>query len=118
MTAELPAGFEDLAGFLSWAQPTEYARNKRRWSASLEESQAFYDAMLARGPVALDYLDGFPLDALDGPQKNLLDLCLALAECAITIEMYGDPRPKYVFPIDRFVPVHDGWPVAAAGAAR
>lgn len=118
MTQELPEGFEDLTPHLSWAQPTEFARNKKRWSASMEESQAFYDTMLARGPAALDYLDQFTLDALDPRQKRLLDMCLALAECSIAIEMYGDPRPKYVFPIDRFVPVHDDWPVAAQGAAR
>lgn len=82
----------------------------------MEESQSFYQKMLARAPDALDYLDRYPLDALDESQKRLLDLCLALAECAVTVEMYGDPCPKYVFPIDRFVPLHDGWQPAANGA--
>lgn len=118
MTQELPPGFDDLAPYLSWAQPTEHARNKKRWAASMDESRLFYDAMLARGPDALDYLDTFDLDALDAPQKRLLDMCLALAECAITVEMYGDPRPKYVFPIDRFVPVHDAWPTVGQEASR
>lgn len=118
MTEALPKGFEDLTRYYSWAQSTEHARNEKRWSASMEESRSFYDAMLARGPAVLEYLDQFALDALDPPQKRLLDMCLALAECAITIEMYGEPRPKYVFPIDRFVPVHDNWPIAACGAGR
>jgi hypothetical protein len=104
-----PPGFEDVEQFSDWARPTETGRNQKRWSSSLEESQAFYDAMLIAAPRALAYLDGFPLDALDPGQSRLLDLCLALAECSATIEMYGEPRPNYVFPIERFVPVHDSW---------
>lgn len=116
MQQTLPEGFEDLAAFLDWAQPTEVGRNERRWSATMEESQLFYDTMLKRAPDALDYLDQFALDALTPSQQRLLNLCLALAECAITVEMYGEPNPKYVFPIARFVPLHDRWPVTAAGA--
>lgn len=118
MTQSLPAGFEDLEPFLSWAQPTETERNKRRWAATLAESQAFYDKMIERAPAALDYLDQFDLTKLDEAQKTLLNMCLALAECSITIEMYGDPQPKYVFPIERFVPVHDNWPLVNAGGVR
>lgn len=116
MQQTLPEGFEDLTPFLDWAQPTEVGRNDRRWAATMEESQQFYDTMLVRAPVALDYLDQFPLDSLTPPQQTLLNLCLALAECAITVEMYGEPNPKYVFPIARFVPVHDSWSIAANGA--
>lgn len=118
MSQDLPQGFDDLAPYLSWAEPTETGRNKKRWAASIEESRAFYDAMLARGPDALDYLDMFELAALDASQKRLLDMCLALTECSITVEMYGEPRPKYVFPIDRFVPVHDAWPTAGQETSR
>lgn len=113
MQKTLPEGFEDLTPFLDWAEPTEVGRNKRRWAASLAESQQFYDTMIVRAPAALDYLDQFPLDALTPEQQTLLNLCLALVECSVTIEMYGDPSPKYVFPIDRFVPLHDAWPIAA-----
>lgn len=107
----LPQGFESLERFADWAKPTETGRNQKRWSASLEESQSFYDAMLTSAPDALGYLDRFPLDALDPSQTRLLNLCLALAECSATIEMYGEPRPNYVFPIERFIPVHDSWGV-------
>ena len=112
MSASLPKGFEDLLPFIGWAQPTELERNAKRWSASLEESQAFYDKMIARGADALGYLGQFALKDIAGPDRTLLDMCLALAECSATIEMYGEPRPKYVFPIQRFVPTHDAWPLA------
>lgn len=116
MADGLPDGFEDLLPFLDWAQPTELERNEKRWSATMEESRAFYDAMLARGAAALDYLGQFPLDVIAGDDLTLLNLCLGLAECSATVEMYEHPQPKYVFPIERFVPVHDAWPLAAAGA--
>ncbi len=112
MSASLPEGFEDLLPFIDWARPTEMERNAKRWSASLEESRAFYDTMIARGPAALQYLGRFELKDIAGADRALLDMCLALAECSATIEMYGEPQPKYVFPIQRFVPTHDAWPLA------
>ncbi len=115
MTASLPRGFEDLEPFLDWARPTELERNSKRWSATMEESRAFYEVMIERGGAALEYLGGFELAAIEGAERRLLDLCLALAECSATIEMYEDPQPKYVFPIDRFVPTHDAWPLAGLG---
>ena len=113
---ELPEGFGDLDPYRDWARSTEMSRNEKRWSASLEESQAFYHAMLERGPAALEYLNQFPLDYFSKPEnasdRRLLDMCLALAEVSATVEMYEDPQPKYVFPIQRFIPVHDAWPLA------
>jgi hypothetical protein len=114
MAGKFPSGFEDLEAYAAWAEPTESGRNKKRWTSTLSESQSFYDVMLVRAPAALEYLGRFPLDGLDAEQANLLNLCLGLAECAVTIEMYGEPAPKYVFPIDRFIPVHDTWPAGVA----
>lgn len=115
-TDQLPHQFADLAPFLDWAQPTEVARNAKRWQSTLQESRKFYDAMLERGPAVLEYLGGFTLDAISGADRTLLNMCLALAECSATIEMYENPQPKYVFPIERFVPVHDTWDSASRGA--
>lgn len=115
MVTMLPEGFDDLLPFIDWAKPTEFERNSKRWSASLEESRLFYDAMIERGAAALDYLGRLPLDEIGGADRTLLDMCLALAECSATIEMYGEPRPKYVFPIARFCPTHDAWPLAGMG---
>jgi len=115
MADGLPDGFEDLLPFLDWSRPTELERNAKRWSATMDESQRFYDAMLARGAAALDYLGQFDLAEIDGENLVLLNMCLALTECSATVEMYEKPQPKYVFPIERFVPVHDAWSLSAAG---
>lgn len=109
MPGTFPDDFTALELFSDWALPTEYGRNSYRWRATLAESQAFYDAMLGHGAAALEYLNGFPIDELDARQTSLLNLCLAFTEVSVTIEMYGEPQPKYVFPIARFVPLHDGW---------
>lgn len=118
MPPPLPDDFADLEPWLDWAQPSEYLRNRRRWTATMAESQAFYDVMQRRCGDALAYLDQFPLAELDARQQTLLNMCLALTEVSVTIEMYGEPSPKYVFPIERFVPVHDGWPLGSAGPAK
>lgn len=118
MTHELPAGFEDLLPFLAWARPTEAERNARRWSATMEESQQFYDAMILRGAAALEYLGQFELGEIEGADASLLNMCLGLAECSATIEMYENPQPKYVFPIERFVPMHDTWVLTATGVRQ
>lgn len=115
MADRLPHGFEDLQPFIGWARPTELERNEKRWSATMDESQRFYDAMLARGPAALEYLDQFELAEIREENLLLLNMCLALAECSATIEMYEEAQPKYVFPMARFVPVHDSWPATATG---
>ncbi len=117
MQSPLPEGFADLEAWLDWAQPTELLRNRKRWSATMAESQAFYDAMLARCGDALGYLNQFPLPELDTQQQALLNMCLALTEVSVTVEMYGEAQPKYVFPIDRFVPTHDSWPLGSTGPA-
>lgn len=118
MTNQLPDAFQDLMPFIDWAAPTEMARNAKRWASTMEESRAFYDAMIQRGPAALQYLGQFPLTEIQGADLTLLNMCLALAECSATVEMYENPQPKFVFPIQRFVPVHDGWSLAQTGAAQ
>lgn len=118
MPSALPQEFADLEPWIDWAQPTELLRNQKRWSVNMEESQAFYDVMQERCGHALSYLDQFPLTAYTAEQETLLHLCFALAEVAITVEMYGEPQPKYVFPIDRFFPVHDSWALGATGPAE
>lgn len=117
MPSSLPDEFADLEPWIDWAQPTELLRNQKRWSVNMEESQAFYDVMHERCGDALSYLDQFPLTAYTSEQEALLHLCFSLAEVAITVEMYGEPQPKYVFPIDRFFPVHDSWALGATGPA-
>lgn len=105
----LPSGFEVLEQYLAWALPSERERNLKRWSATMQQTQAFYGAMLERTSDALDYLNQFELGDLTEAQSTLLNLCLAFVEASISVEMYEEAQPKYVFPIERFIPLHDQW---------
>ncbi len=58
MNVALPAGFEDLEKWLDWALPTMAERSARRSASSMDDLQAFYDAMLPRLDAALAYLSG------------------------------------------------------------
>ena len=104
-----PERFSALEMFGSWALPTERERHDRKSASSLTEIRAFYDAMLPVLPAALDYLNGFDLNELPTAERRLLDLCLAMVEAAMAIEMFGDADPPYLMSLDRFEPVHDRW---------
>ena len=91
---QLPDGFQELEPYLTrWALPTTVARMRARDSAEMCDIQAFYDAVVPRLPMALDYLQGVPYGAdMPQPARKLLDLCLAIAEIAPAVEWYGQPQ--------------------------
>jgi len=117
MSGALPQGFAALEQFAAWALPTERARNAKTNASTMAEVQAFYDAMLRALPGALDYLNGFALDAMPEPEQRLLDLCLAAVEAAMAVEMFGAVNPPYLMPVERFEPMHDAWAAARQEAA-
>jgi dsDNA-binding SOS-regulon protein len=107
--SKFPAQFSDLERLSDWALPTEQLRNSKRFAASLAQLQDVYDTLLSRADEAFTWLNQTPVEALDEQQRNLLNLFLTLAEVAFAIENYGEPAPKYLMRIDRFVPMHDAW---------
>jgi hypothetical protein len=109
MMAAFPARFATLERFASWALPTESQRHHRNGAAALAEVRDFYDATLPLLPEALEYLNGFDLKILPPQERQLLDLCLAMVEAAMSIEMFNEVNPKYLMSLDRFVPAHDAW---------
>ena len=59
----LPSEFAELEPFAAeWCLATERERWAQRMSSSMDELQAFYDAMLPRVPEAIAYCDQFALD--------------------------------------------------------
>lgn len=107
--SKFPPQFSDLERLSDWSLPTERARNSKRFGASLAELQDVYGTLIGRADDAFTLLNQTPLANLDDRQKNLLNLYLSLAEVAFAVENYGEPAPKYLMRIDRFVPVHDTW---------
>jgi len=92
-TALLPAEFADLEPFAKrWCLPNEPARYAARLSSTMEELQAFYDAMFPRGEVVLEYLDQFALDQMPDDAERLLQLMYALILVSFPVEAFHQPR--------------------------
>lgn len=86
----LPADFADLEPFAkTWCLATERERFAQRLAASMEEMQAFYDAVTARYEDAMSYCDRFPLDDMPDDAKNLMHLLYSMVMVSFPVECWG-----------------------------
>lgn len=89
----LPAEFADLEPFAQkWCLATEKERYAERLASSMDEMQAFYDAVTARAEAALAYCDNYPLDDLPDEVLNLLHLLYSMVMVSFPIECWGQQR--------------------------
>ena len=88
----LPAEFADLEPFADWCLPTEDERYDKRIASSMDELQAFYDAMFPRLEDALAYLDALAINALPEDATHLLELCNSLMTVSFPIEVWRQAR--------------------------
>lgn len=102
-TGLLPDDFSELEPFLDWALPTIGRRRAKRLASTMEEIDAFYQAILPRMSDIAAYLNGFDLARLDDRQKRLLDLAFSFMAVAPAVEIFGQPEVKgNTFPYSRF----------------
>jgi hypothetical protein len=88
----LPSGFADLEPYAStWCLATEPERWAQRQRSSMDELQAFYDAMFPRAEEAIAYCDQFPLDPMPAQAKHLLQLVLSLLLVSFAVEVWRQP---------------------------
>jgi hypothetical protein len=91
--ALLPSEFSDLEPFAArWCLATEQERYMERLSSSMEEMQAFYDAVTARAEEAMVYCDKFPLDEMPDEALNLMRLLYSMVMVSFPVEVWGQPR--------------------------
>lgn len=91
--ATLPDEFSELEQYVEkWAQPTAQERYDVRLASTMEEMDAFYDAMTARGEEAIEYLDRFDLDELTDEQLNLLWLLCSLSAVSFAVDCFKQPH--------------------------
>ena len=77
--ALLPSEFSDLEPFAAtWCLATEDERYKQRLASTMDELQAFYDAIVPRADAAMTYCDAFALDDLPDQARLLLYLLLSM----------------------------------------
>ena len=91
-TATLPDEFTELAPFADWALDTWRERYDKRLDSTMDEMQAFYDAVMPRLADILEYCDGFDLQDLPGDARNLLLLAFSLCEASFPVEAWRQPR--------------------------
>ena len=90
----LPDAFADLAPYLAWALATDRERSVKRQSSTMDEINAFYQAMLPRMDAILSYLEQYPAEQVPADVEGVFFLTLSLAKIAPAVEMYGEPNPE------------------------
>lgn len=88
----LPAEFSDLEPFVrEWCLDSEPERYAKRLASSMDEIQAFYDAIFPRAEAAMQYLDPLPLDDLPEDAHRLLKLLYSLILASFPVEIWRQP---------------------------
>lgn len=87
----LPADFSDLEPYADWALQTESERYAKRLASSMEEMQAFYDAVFPRLEDAIAYCDKFPLKELPDDARALMHLMQSLVMVSFPVEVWKQP---------------------------
>jgi hypothetical protein len=98
----LPKGYKDLQQWGDWSLGTMIERRDRRANSSMEDIQAFYDAVLPRLDAILDHLSATKLDQMDASSEALMNLALTLAEMAPAVEQFFEPTISYGYDVTRF----------------
>ena len=89
----LPTEFAELEPFAEkWCLATEPERYQMRLASSMDEMQAFYDAITPRADAAMNYCDQFPLDELPEPARNLLHLLYSMVMVSFPVEAWYQPH--------------------------
>ena len=90
--ARLPAEFSDLEPWVAeWCLDSEPERYAKRLASTMEEIQAFYDAVFPRADAAIEYLERFPLDDLPEDAHRLLKLLYSLILMSFPVEIWKQP---------------------------
>ena len=90
--ALLPPQFADLEPFAKeWCLASEPERYAKRLASTMDEMQAFYDAIFPRAEEAIVYLEKFPLDDLPEDAYRLLQLLYSLILVSFAVEIWQQP---------------------------
>ena len=90
--AMLPSEFSDLEPFAKkWCLATEGQRYAERLSSSMDELQAFYDAIFPLVGEAMAFCDKFPLHDMPDPALNLLRMIYSFVIVSFSVELWRQP---------------------------
>ena len=89
----LPAEFSDLEPFAKdWCLDSEPERYAKRLASTMEEMQAFYDAIAPRAEAAIAYCDRHPIDDLPEQVLHLMHLVYSMITVSFAVECWREPR--------------------------
>ena len=90
--ARLPPEFSDLEPFAKeWCLASEPERYAKRLASTMDEMQAFYDALFPRAEEAITYCEKFPLHELPDDVQRLLQLLYSLIMVSFPVEIWRQP---------------------------
>ena len=90
--ALLPPEFSDLEPFAeTWCLAGEPERYAKRLASTMDEMQAFYNAVFPRAEEAIAYLDKLPLHDLPDDARRLLQLLYSLIMVSFPVEIWRQP---------------------------
>lgn len=88
----LPSEFSALEPFAEkWCLATEPERWAARMSSSMDELQAFYDAIFPRVQEAIAFCDKFPLRDMPEDALNLLRMLFSFVVVSFPVELWRQP---------------------------
>jgi hypothetical protein len=89
----LPAQFADLEQIAApWALASYDARYKKRLNSSMDELQAFYDAVFPRSEDIIAYCDQFDINDPPDDARALLNVLYSLVAVSFATEVWKQPR--------------------------
>lgn len=90
--ALLPPEFSDLEPVArTWCLAGEPERYAKRLASTMDEMQAFYDAVFPRAEEAIAHLDKLPLHDLPDDARRLLHLLYSLIMVSFPVEIWRQP---------------------------
>lgn len=97
MSSALPPEFSELESFVAdWSIEDGHQRYVKRVNSSMEEIQAFYDAVFPYAEKAVAYVDEFDYsEPLPEDVANLRNLLYSLITVSLAVELWKQPRVKH-----------------------
>jgi hypothetical protein len=91
--AMLAKDFADLEPLApKWCLASETERYATRLASSMDEMQAFYDAIVPRAEEAMAYCDRYSLEDLPEDVLNLMHLLYSMVMVSFPVEAWSQPR--------------------------
>ncbi len=97
MNVSLPPEFSQLEHLVpDWAIEDGHERYLKRVNSSMDEIQAFYDAVFPQAEEAVAYIDKFDYsEPLPEDVANLRNLLYSLITVSLAVELWKQPRVKH-----------------------